>query len=50
MSDAETLEHEPALRTLIERVQQARAERHSLDLRGGGTKAFYGGAPAGPRC
>jgi glycolate oxidase FAD binding subunit len=47
MSDAETLEHEPALRTLIERVQQARAERHSLDLRGGGTKAFYGGAPRG---
>jgi glycolate oxidase FAD binding subunit len=49
MSNAPVLEHEPALSTLIERVQQARAERRTLCIRGGGTKAFLGdvvrGAP-----
>jgi glycolate oxidase FAD binding subunit len=47
MSDALVLEHEPALRALIERVQQARASRGTLCIRGGGTKDFYGDAPRG---
>ena len=44
MGDAPVLEHEPALRALIERVQQARAARGTLRIRGGDTKAFYGDA------
>jgi glycolate oxidase FAD binding subunit len=36
-----------ALDALIHRVRAARADRTALDLRGGGTKAFYGEAPAG---
>ena len=36
-----------ALAVLIDRIQAARADRGALDLRGGGTKAFYGGPPRG---
>ena len=37
----------PALDRLIDQVQTARAEGGALDIRGGGTKAFYGGEPRG---
>ena len=47
MDGAPILEHEPALRALIERVQQTRATRGTLCIRGGGTKDFYGGSPRG---
>lgn len=36
-----------ALRVLVDQVETARAEKRSLDIRGGGTKAFYGGPPQG---
>jgi glycolate oxidase FAD binding subunit len=36
-----------ALATLTDRVQAARADKTALDIRGGGTKAFYGGVPTG---
>ena len=39
--------NDPALRRLIDAVATARAERVALDLRGGGTKAFYGEPPRG---
>jgi len=32
---------------LQEQVRQAVARKQPLELRGGGTKAFYGGEPAG---
>jgi len=38
---------DPALLALIERVQQARAARGTLCIRGGDTKVFYGNAPHG---
>ncbi len=38
---------DPALRRVIDAVETARAERVALDLRGGGTKAFYGEPPQG---
>jgi glycolate oxidase FAD binding subunit len=38
---------DPALAAIIEQVQAARAAKTPLDIRGGGTKAFYGEAPAG---
>ena len=38
---------DPALRDLIERVRAARVDGTTLDIRGGGTKAWYGEAPAG---
>ena len=38
---------DPALDGLVERVRAARAERRSLAILGGGSKAFYGGAPLG---
>lgn len=47
MSGAPVLEHEPALRAQVERVQQARASRGTLCIRGGGTKDFYGDTPRG---
>jgi FAD/FMN-containing dehydrogenase len=40
---------DPALQALIEQVRAARAEQRALEIRGGGTKAFYGGSPAGER-
>ena len=36
-----------ALATLTDRVQAARADKTPIDIRGGGTKAFYGGVPTG---
>jgi glycolate oxidase FAD binding subunit len=47
MSDAPPVTDDPALKALIERVQQARAARGTLRIRGGGTKDFYGNAPRG---
>ncbi len=38
-----------ALQDLVERVWVARAERKPLEIRGGGTKLFYGGVPTGQR-
>ena len=38
---------DPQLAHLVERVLAAEAGGESLDIRGGGTKAFYGGAPQG---
>ncbi len=39
---------EPALARLVQQVQEARAQRTALRLRGGDTKAFYGEAVAAP--
>jgi glycolate oxidase FAD binding subunit len=47
MSDSPEIVDDPALRALVERVQQARAGRASLCIRGGDTKAFYGNPPRG---
>jgi glycolate oxidase FAD binding subunit len=38
---------DPALQALIEQVRAARADGTRLDIRGGGTKAWYGEAPQG---
>jgi len=38
---------DPQLQRLIDQIQTARSQRASLDIRGGGTKAFYGQAPQG---
>jgi glycolate oxidase FAD binding subunit len=38
---------DPALRQLIDQVKAASAASQSLQIRGGGTKAFYGEAPHG---
>ena len=38
---------DPALARMIDRVAAAQAEHSSLDIRGGGTKAFYGEPPRG---
>ena len=38
---------DPALARLVERIRAAAADRQPLALRGGGTKAFYGGEPVG---
>lgn len=38
---------EPALQRLVEHVRDARARRTPLDIRGHGSKAFYGEAPRG---
>lgn len=38
---------DPALRRLVEQVRAARADATTLDIRGGGTKAWYGEAPQG---
>jgi len=38
---------DPVLARLIDQVDRARAQRQHLDIRGGGTKTFYGGLPAG---
>jgi glycolate oxidase FAD binding subunit len=39
--------HDPVLARLVEQVSSAHAHRTPLDIRGGGTKLFYGGVPAG---
>lgn len=36
-----------ALARLVDQVMTARAQKATLDIRGGGSKAFYGGVPAG---
>ena len=41
------MSHDPALQTLIERVNAARAGGTTLCIEGGGTKRFYGEAPLG---
>jgi glycolate oxidase FAD binding subunit len=38
---------DPALARLVDRIKAATADRQPLDIRGGGTKAFYGGEPVG---
>jgi FAD/FMN-containing dehydrogenase len=38
---------DPALARLIDQVEHARSHRTPLDIRGGGTKEFYGGKPRG---
>jgi glycolate oxidase FAD binding subunit len=40
-------ELDPPLARLIDQVDQARSHRVPLDIRGGGTKVFYGGPPRG---
>jgi glycolate oxidase FAD binding subunit len=47
MPETPEIADDPVLRALIERVQQARAARANLCIRGGDTKAFYGGGPRG---
>jgi FAD/FMN-containing dehydrogenase len=44
---ASAVEHDPALARLIEQVGAAGARRTPLEIRGGGTKAFYGGPVRG---
>ncbi|MDP9010588.1 MAG: glycolate oxidase subunit GlcE [Pseudomonadota bacterium] len=38
---------DPVLARLVEQVDSARAHQTPLDIRGGGTKLFYGGMPVG---
>jgi FAD/FMN-containing dehydrogenase len=40
-------QRDPALAELVDRVLEARDRGAPLEIRGGGTKAFYGGAPQG---
>jgi glycolate oxidase FAD binding subunit len=40
-------QQDPVLARLIEQVDHARSHQVPLDIRGGGTKAFYGGLPKG---
>jgi glycolate oxidase FAD binding subunit len=42
-----TVSTNPALQRIQNQVRQATAERTLLEIRGGGTKAFYGGEPIG---
>jgi glycolate oxidase FAD binding subunit len=42
-------QQDPALARLIDRVALARGQNSPLDIRGGGTKAFYGGPSKGER-
>jgi FAD/FMN-containing dehydrogenase len=42
-----TLNQAPALQRLIDQVLAARDAKTALDIRGGGSKAFYGGAACG---
>jgi len=39
---AQAVAHEPALARLVDQVRAARSRKGALDIRGGGTKAFYG--------
>jgi len=38
---------DPVLARLIDQVDHARSQQLALDIRGGGTKTFYGGSPTG---
>jgi glycolate oxidase FAD binding subunit len=40
-------QRDPQLARVIDQVDHARSRQLSLDIRGGGTKAFYGGQPSG---
>ncbi|MEA3197208.1 MAG: glycolate oxidase binding subunit, partial [Gammaproteobacteria bacterium] len=40
-------QRDSVLARLIDQVDQARSRQAPLDIRGGGTKAFYGGPPQG---
>jgi FAD/FMN-containing dehydrogenase len=40
-------QHDPVLARLIDQVDHARSHQAPVDIRGGGTKAFYGGPPRG---
>jgi glycolate oxidase FAD binding subunit len=40
-------DHDPALQHLIDQVNAARSDGRALDIRGGGTKSFYGEAAQG---
>jgi glycolate oxidase FAD binding subunit len=40
-------QRDPTLAQLIDQVDRARTHRTPMDIRGGGTKVFYGGPPAG---
>jgi glycolate oxidase FAD binding subunit len=40
-------QRDPALARVVDQVDHARSHQLALDIRGGGTKAFYGGQPAG---
>ena len=40
-------QRDPTLARLIDQVDRARTHRTPVDIRGGGTKAFYGGPPKG---
>ncbi len=42
-----TTAHDAAMQDLIDQLQAARATKTPLDIRGGGTKAFYGGVRSG---
>ncbi len=42
-------QHDPALEGLIDQIHDARLHGAPLEIRGGGTKAFYGGPPTGVR-
>ena len=44
---AQGIDRDPAVARLRDRILDARARRVSLDIRGGGTKRFYGEAPRG---
>ena len=39
--------HDPELARIVDQVDHARSHHRPLDIRGGGTKAFYGGVPRG---
>lgn len=43
----QTVETDPALDRILDRVRAAIADRTPLDIRGGGTKRGYGGTPVG---
>jgi glycolate oxidase FAD binding subunit len=47
VSDLTNALPEPALQRLIDQLQTARAARTALEIRGGGTKTWYGEAPTG---
>ena len=47
MNPATNLAGDPVLTRLIDRVRAAHGDGAPLEIRGGGTKSFYGGAPAG---
>ena len=47
MSETPEVASDPVLKQLVQRVQDARAARANLFIRGGGTKVFYGNAPRG---